>query len=68
MLLISLVAQLNFPVFGSIGIGMPCSRITGEHGPALEYVLIVDLGAEFAVQLRAHASMRHAAAQRSVWR
>ena len=27
----------------------------GEHGPALEYVLVVDLGAEFAVQLRAQA-------------
>ena len=27
----------------------------GKHGPALEYVLIVDLGTEFAVQLRAQA-------------
>ena len=30
MLLISLVAQLNFPVFGSTGIGMPWWRITAN--------------------------------------
>ena len=30
MLLISLVAQLNFPVFGSTGIGMPSRRITAS--------------------------------------
>ena len=49
MLLISFVAQLCFPVFGSIGIGMSVPAHHLKHSSALEYVMKIDLGPELVI-------------------
>ena len=49
----------EFPGLRIDGIGMPLSRITWNMVRRLNMSLIIDLGAELAVQLRAHLRARH---------